>query len=213
MSSFSKLLEDITSLSQFPIEIGFIDDWLKQNGFQDEINFIPVNINPQKATAYSKRRSGIALPYAERPWIYDVVYSSNMNECWQRFLCCKELMHLFDKEDERAQSADAVGQLIGEIVSTGLGDLDKKDTLAKPTIADLSGYNKALITLVPSHIVDALRPAYESGEKSDNQIALFLKIPEVFIDRIFSEEHAQLYTNYKHELTIVENTTQTAIKP
>ena len=111
-----------------------------------------------------------------------VVLAKGLNECWDRFINVKEVMHLLDSADEVADSAEKFESLLNEWASPAL---DSPDTVA---VSDAIGIWKALACFCP----EANRLEFETllakGQIDHYGIALRLKIPKLYVPTLFRPE-------------------------
>lgn len=193
MSGFVKLCRAFANPVTFPIQVDDLARWIISNGFQQGISFYPVDINEDYLYGFIEQYAPIPRPYVEYEIHSRIYYCRNTSECWQRFICCKELTHILDGVDYRTNTSTDIIDLITQI--TALNTPDAQPTISTQTLTDMGGAGKALILLAPLATVNALKDSYRGKTKSKYDIALFLKIPEVFIDFIFTDKYAQMYTS------------------
>jgi hypothetical protein len=180
--SLTRLIDFFRDEEQFPITVDDIRQWVLDNNFQDEIWFVKVDIDPQKLKSAIKQYTYNKVPYADPIRASNIYYSERLNVCWARFVCCKELTHIFDKDNAIAGTKEQISQLTFDLVSPLV-----PDKMTPQLIADCVAISRAICVLVPEKITERLRPAYESGDKTPYDIALYLRIPEVYIDFLFSQ--------------------------
>lgn len=184
--SFSKLVAHFRDKEDFPIQIDEIVSWLTSNGFQDEISFYPVEMDSKTLrgvmTQYT-RRDGV---YGEPKLITDILYPKSANACWERMICCKELMHLFDTPLEKTKTSEQIDKLTSSLTSPA-----GKDSSPDYFAEGIAIY-RALLLLAPIEIIERLRPHYDTGAKQDYDIALFLRIPEHYIGFLFSSAYMRI---------------------
>ena len=91
-------------------------------------------------------------------------------------------MHVFDSDQERADSALKFQQLLDEI---------EAPLPASESSPIYQSENKtkwmALAVLCPAPVRDHFKPRWETGELSDYEVALDLRIPETYIRTLMSE--------------------------
>jgi hypothetical protein len=102
-----------------------------------------------------------------------VLYSSGIeNSALRRFVCCKELLHIFDDDDATAKSIEAVDELIESIVvPPDLG-------IPSSVWSDHNGALHAIMVLLPRDALDVIRPKYQNGELSVEDVARLADIPD-----------------------------------
>jgi len=198
--SYSDLINYLSRLDSMPVQVSHVVRWFKENGFQDEINFYPVDVPYKTASAWIVRRKEIGVPYNEASRVTNIYYSKHHNECWQRLFVCKELMHFFDQENnDAADDTQKINVLIRELID--IRDC-KELALANTTIADIMAMNRALLCLAPAHIIDDLKEKDVLSKKTMYEIALFFKIPEIMVENIFKEKYSLAHTSVKHDVDL-----------
>ena len=183
--SYKLLYEFSCELRQHPVLLeGVLDIKAAELSSQDELYYVPVELDPDISLGHIKQ---IRIPtgvYAESQWVTEIRYFQELNMCWRRFVCCKELMHVFDSPRERADSALKFQQLLDEIEAplpaTESSEMYKSESKTKWM---------ALGVLCPEPIRDYFKPKWESGEMSDYEVAVDLRIPEVFIGTLMSDRY------------------------
>ena len=200
MISYSDLLEYISTIEKAPVQNSDIISWFSQHGFQDEINIYPVDVSYEKASAWIVRRKELHIPYVEAKKISNIYVSEHHNECWQRFFICKELMHFFDYENDcAADDRQKVNTLIKELVDWNALDIEAKQETTK---ADIMAKTRALMCLAPAHMIDELKENNVLEKRTLDEIALFLKIPKIFIEKVFSEDYLIAHTSAKVDMDL-----------
>lgn len=183
--SFERLVDAFKGTTELPILVDDLRKWIIGNRLQDEIWFFPVEINVQKLKGAIKQYTYRKIPYAEPIHASNIYYASTLNTCWSRLVCCKEMMHIFDRAEERAGTRELVGKLTFDLTSPSL-----PDTLSAQYMADWVAVTKALIALVPEPVLEQIRPLYKNGSKKAYDIALFLRIPEFYVEYLCSDNFA-----------------------
>ena len=108
---FLKLYGFAASVGQYPIKLQthLVPEVKKLTGI-DEIWFTAVELDPKKSLGHIKHYyfPDPGAAYGSEPhWIVDIRHHNDpvmMNWCHKRFVCCKELMHVFDSPAERVDS-------------------------------------------------------------------------------------------------------------
>lgn len=201
MSSYCELINHLSNSYEAPIKISDIAEWFKDNGFQDTIKIYPVDVDYDIASAWIVRRKEHGVPYAEAKKITSIYYSKHHNECWARFLVCKELMHFFDHENNAAANDKAkINVLIGELIDWNSFD---KSAEANTTKADIMARSRALLCLAPAHIIDNLIEKDALSKKTLKEIAYFFKIPSVMVEKAFSDKYLETHSSVKHDQDLV----------
>ncbi len=191
MPTFSDLCRAFASPETLPVEVTSIARWIMTNGFTSAVSFYPVDIDEQYLYGFMEQyEADSPRPYVETEHYTKVYYSQHANECWQRFICCKELTHTLDLPQNRTNTKSDIEALINQLTNLGAQEPGAQ------TLADVNGAARALVLLAPLGVINLLRDAYKTKVKSRYEIALFLKIPEVFIDYLFSDNYSELYNSH-----------------
>ena len=180
--TFKNLYEYVLGLNEIPIVLeSRIVPKLQQLTGQDEILFVPVELDTGISYGHIKQYRRPGIPYSESKWVTEIRYEKNFNICWKRFICCKELMHLFDTAAERADSAAKLNRLLSELESP-------------PPYAEASEMYKsetntqwmALGVLCPIPLRERYRAEWAAKKITDYDVALQLRIPEAVVQSLMS---------------------------
>jgi hypothetical protein len=103
--TFKSLYEYAARQTQTISVEGQIDAEILRLTPQDEILYTPVDFDPAILLGQLKRyRLPIGVYSADSKWVSEIRYAQSLNLCWQRFVCCKELMHIFDSDEEQTNT-------------------------------------------------------------------------------------------------------------
>lgn len=190
--TLKRLAASFAGRQEFPIEVDEVRDWMLAQRLQDEIHFFPVDIDAKKLKGTLYRfttRDGV---YGEPCRTTHICYAAGLNVCWRRFVCCKELMHLFDHEGERANTRELLADLTRELGEPFNPDAKQSDQWR----ADHLAIFKALMVLCPLEAVDRLRSLYESQQRSAYDVALFFRVPEYYVRALMSPVYVQAWKEF-----------------
>jgi hypothetical protein len=109
-----------------------------------------------------------------------VVVARENNECWERFVVVKEMMHLFDTEDQKAADAKMLDGLLSEFSAPMAPFSPQFD-------AEIDSFWQALAVLCPQKDREIFRKELLENKTDEYEIALKLKIPESYVTRLFEE--------------------------
>jgi hypothetical protein len=130
---------------------------------------------------YERARSS---PYSEAFTIANIRFEKKQNRCWTRFICCKELMHVFDNEEQCVNSRQKFLHLMTELQQRPMrGDISQMFS------SELDAEWMALLVLCPERLRTKWRQQWLEKQVSDYDVALALRIPENFIKPIMGEYH------------------------
>ena len=132
-----KLVEQFADNTNLPVEIDDIVEAIKALGWQDEVFLFAADTDPTRVRGAFRQftyRKGV---YAEPQLVTHIVYSQNVSLAWQRVICAKELVHIYDSLAAKTDTEEEVSQLLDRLVGPlssedyGLVDLQAaKDRLA-----------------------------------------------------------------------------------
>lgn len=108
-----------------------------------------------------------------------VVTARELNRCWERIVYIKELMHLFDEEDELAATPQMFDDLLAEFASQG--PVDRSPQMKSEMLAVW----RALALLCPENQRLEFAAERKGNRIDDYEIALRLKIPQIHVPKLF----------------------------
>lgn len=185
---FQELYRFAAALGEYPVllEKRLCPKIIELTG-QDEVLFTPVTLDPQISLGHIKKYRLTTGVYADPKWMIDIRFHKDLNPCWQRYVCCKELMHVFDTEAERTDTREKFERLMAELESPPLA----KDA-SEMFLSENRTKWMAVAALCPRPLRDHFIGPYTAGTMSDYEIALALRVPEGCVKTIMSE----YYSNY-----------------
>ena len=129
------------------------------------------SLDPEISLGHMEYEIERTSPYEEPYDVAVIRFDRSMNRCWQRLVCTKELMHIFDGRNARTNSREKFVRLLDELetapVSADASDMFK---------AERNALWMALLVLCP----EGLRSSHLGGDDSDRNllsIAESLKLP------------------------------------
>lgn len=182
---YPDLVALVSDATDFPILTDAVCDWLLKHAVQDEILFYPADIKKEIVKGYMRRsierRNGADVRVSR------VFYAKSLNFCWTRCVCVKELMHLFDEENELVPNQEVLAQLVSELaIPTPTQDM------TDPLWAEHRALFRALMVLCPTHAIAEIEPSYGAGRLSDDDVALFFRVPKLYVPLVMSAPFARL---------------------
>lgn len=111
-----------------------------------------------------------------------VLPRDKLNNCWERFIYVKELMHLFDNREEATDSGDSFEILLNELQAGAT-------IQTKQFQSELKCFWLALSALCPEEIRKEFKNSKEKGLVDDYGIATTLKIPQQYIPHLLSNRY------------------------
>ena len=114
-----------------------------------------------------------------------VVTARGLNNCWERFVVTKELMHLFDNPLESAGTTRDLDDLLALFTSEPL-------SRTAPMTSEIRAFWMALACLCPEHIRQDFDRKLNTGEVTVSAIAKALLIPEQYVPQLFVPQFKQM---------------------
>ena len=165
------IFEFFACFTKLPIQIDVVMEQALEYGVADEIQLLEVKIDSN----YLLGMHRLFKDEKTGKTIAQVFYSSDIeDEALRRLVCCKEILHVLDSDDSTAKSKGAVSGLIDQIV------VRPSSGLTNSTRSDNGGMLWALMVLLPRDALSELRPHYENGDLSIEEIARSADIPESY---------------------------------
>lgn len=115
--------------------------------------------------------------------VASIRFDRTLNTCWRRFVCCKELMHVFDGALEKTSDRVRFFRLMNELENGALAEA--QSLMFK---SERNAQWMALIALCPKDLREKHKRDYVAGA-TEYDIALRLRIPEGCIKALMSDEY------------------------
>lgn len=103
-----------------------------------------------------------------------IIIARGMNDCWERFVYTKELMHVFDKQSEYVGSSEELKNVLNGFE---IHMLNGSESFLSETIA----FWRALCCLCPEESRQEFIKLHSKGHIDNYGIALQLRIPEQYV--------------------------------
>lgn len=114
-----------------------------------------------------------------------IVLARDQNNCWDRFVTIKELMHLFDTGAQKTSSGEQLMQLLSEFEVP-------KPLSSDPYASELASVWMALACLCPERYRLMFAEQIEKGHESPYGVALKLKIPERHVRNLIHPQYKSI---------------------
>ncbi len=102
-------------------------------------------------------------------------------------VCTTEMIHILDGKNFATSTSDTINKLTAHLTDPML-----RFNPSSEAMVDQSAQFKALAVLAPNGAVEALRPSYEEGRRTNLEIAKILMIPQYYIPLLFDPEFIAL---------------------
>lgn len=116
-----------------------------------------------------------------------IALARGMNACWDRFVQVKELMHLFDADDEMTSTGEMFQSLLSELEVSF-----PKPEQSKQRASETKCIGMALACFCPEATRLQYVEAYEKKHIDHEGIALQLRIPKQLIPSLLSPNFARV---------------------
>lgn len=186
MSAFKKLISEFATRNEVPVEINEIRDAVIKIGMQDKIVFIGKSVDTQKIWGAIYQYTTHSSPYAQPDLHTIIAYNTDLPVPWQRVVCCKELVHIFDRKEERTNTPEHVVELAEKI----LGPMSSEDFGFGDVMAlkDKIALYQSLPLLFSNAARDAAISAISAGRKTEKSVAEAAALPVSLVKLMLSDE-------------------------
>ena len=186
-----RLIEKFDSVEVLPVEIEEIRAAIISLGVQDRIILYP------DSKMDSTRLRGFFYRYRDRSVVYGdpenitlIAFSSSETPAWQRIICCKEMVHIFDDDDERTNTLAELDGLIKRLPwSQSSDEISIFDVMA--TKDHLALY-QAIPLLFPLAAREKALRAIASGSRTFEQIVEESCLPSELVRLVLTDEWPKL---------------------
>jgi hypothetical protein len=123
-------------------------------------------------------------PYDDEYIVASIRYDRELENDWRRFVCCKELMHVFDISRERVDDREKFLKLMEELENAPL-PAERSPMYDSERNAEWM----AVLAICPQRLRDHYLGELNSGRMNPEAIAAALRIPEILIKSIMSDRY------------------------
>jgi len=185
-----QLVDQLSAVTSLPVEISEIANKIKDMGCQDEIHLFPVDCDPTVVRGVYTQFRYQAAVYGEPIWVTHIAYCQNVPLEWQRVICAKELVHIYDPQATRTDTADEVNGLLEKLV----GPLSSEDYGFTDLMAakDRIALYQCLPLLLPKASLELAREQVRAGNKTEHEIAEWACMPVRLVSLMLSEDWENL---------------------
>jgi hypothetical protein len=146
-----------------------------------DINFHPIQTKEDDPLGHYECHSEAESRWDEPDsWVVLITYCSELSMCEQRFVWCKEMMHIFDTVEGSVKTPDEYRGLLREIELRPI----------EPSTAFLTENTakwQALLVLCPKIQRDEMKNKVLTGAVTNYDVALHFRIPENIVPSLFSD--------------------------
>lgn len=168
---------------EVPVDVNEVVDVLRGSGIKHDIFFYEVRIEDESLRG--------ALLHWEWPntdpirECADIYYASDLGSDWKRLVCCKELLHILDKETYRVKTPAEVKRLVERIVLPTEFQDPIKDGIG--VITDRFAIYQAVAVLFPWATRELLLAPYKSQKLTVDDIAKMVDLPPRYVKLVMSD--------------------------
>lgn len=159
----------------------------------DKIQTVIATLDTKVTRGYFLSASNTEHPLIKDRSYTVVVLARGLNDCWQRFVHVKEVMHLLDDDGELTDSAEKLEKLLNDFSSPPLeiSPLGQSDWL---------GIWLALACFCPEKSRLEFHALLNENQIDNYGIALKLKIPEQHVPLLFRPRYLDIVKMLRGEL-------------
>ncbi len=157
------------------------DALVERVAWLDGINFYPVDTKDGDPLGHYECYSDTDSRWDEpNSWVVLITYDSKLSASEQRFVWCKELMHIFDTENGSTKTEAEYRGLLREIEL-------KPIEPSEQYLTENQAKWLALLILCPKVQRDKIKAKAAEDGLSDYDVALSFRIPETIVTSLFSD--------------------------
>lgn len=181
----SDLIAEFAKATSLPVDVNELLPVLQGNGHDTDIQFIGVDLDPDILQGKIKIFHVRDVLYGEPRRCANIYYHRGHSTDWQRFICCKELLHLLDPGGAETTTPEQIDQLAEKI---GLPQY-MQDPFAdgfETNIDRLAEFRAAAI-LLPYAAREMLQAPLAEGKLTLSDIAKMADIPRKYVGLVMSK--------------------------
>ncbi|WP_446325628.1 hypothetical protein [Blastomonas sp. CACIA14H2] len=174
-----------SKVETLPVDVNDVLKCLRDNGHDDDIEFIGVDLDPEILQGQIKifwSHNGV---YGEPTRCANIYYHRGHESDWQRFIACKELLHLLDSELAHTKSQQDI-DLLAEKIGLPPEMQDPTSDGFQANVDRVAEWRAAAI-LLPLASRNLLHAAYKNGSINASDIARLADIPRRYVGLVMSD--------------------------
>lgn len=172
------LIAEFEGRTELPVDVNDVLACLKNDGHDDSIEFIGVDLDPAVLQGKIKIFYTRPVVYGDPVRNANIYYHRGHDLDWQRFICCKELLHLLDPPSAHTRGQDEIEELSARI---GL-PREMQNPLAdgiQANVDRLAEFRAAAI-LLPLAARNLLQEPLATGKITLSEIATLADVPRKY---------------------------------
>jgi hypothetical protein len=150
----------------------------------EQVDFWPVELDQNISLGHMVYERAKSSAYGDSFTIANIRFDRTQNRCWARYICCKELMHVFDSEPQSVNSRQRFLQLMAEWQTRPM-----REDFSPMFSSEMDAEWMALLVLCPVRLRNKWRQQWINKTISDYDVALALRIPEIFARPVMGDYH------------------------
>lgn len=178
------LIRHFADRTTLPVDVNDVLTVLRENGNEDEVEFIGVEFDTDILQGKIKIFYARPRPYADPVRFANIYYHKEHDSDWQRFICCKELMHLVDPEGAHTKTTEEIERLAAKV---GLpADMQDPESDGWAANVDRNAEFRAAAILLPWDARQLLLSPLADHKLSIDDIARMADIPRRYASFVMS---------------------------
>lgn len=185
-----RLIEAFENETELPFNLNKAVQWLLDNRIQDEIHFVPVELDIGVIRGFLKRHKAPKGGWDSDPnYVSNIFYATNQDMEWQNLVCAKELLHILDG------ACVTTREQFDKLTQRLTLPTDLQCLLSDPdyVIVDRFGTAPASALLLPMAVRNVLKPAYDQNIITAAEISKQAALPIQHVRTIMSDDWDVLY--------------------
>ncbi|MCB1503107.1 MAG: hypothetical protein KDK07_25570 [Bauldia sp.] len=178
------LIQEFSALTTLPVPINDVWEKLKEWGFDEIYFFQDVDLDPTILNGHIEQEEIPCNDGNDSYIMNTITYAKTDNET-ERLVICKEMLHIMDPDEYRANKPKELEELIEKIVLPA--ELVDPVTENAHSINDRIAITQASAVLFPLAARKLIMPHYQSGRYSLRQIADMAELPPRYVAPILSD--------------------------
>jgi Zn-dependent peptidase ImmA (M78 family) len=179
MKKVLKLVSCFADREDPPIDVDEVVTYLREHGVKDEINFVAADLNTEILRGHIFHFVIPQAMYRDPIFCADIYYAKSQTKDWQRLVCCKELLHILDPEEQRVKNKEELRRQFERIVLPAEFQDPIKD--GEKVTSDRVATYLAVAVLFPWATRELFRPSFQAGKLTLEDIARAVDIPVRYV--------------------------------
>lgn len=147
-------------------------------------------------------------PYDDPFIVASVRFDRGLDRSQRRFVCCKELMHVFDKTLERTSNRDLFLKLMDELENNPIA-VDRSPMFESERNAEWM----AILALCPQRLRARYLPPFLAERMSARDVAKALRLPENYVKAIMGDGYLRILEALTGESVAPTSKVKPAMRP